>query len=67
MTTARHSEPPAPVAFTADELVMINNALNEVCHGVDFDDDEFMTRLGYRREEVSKLLAKVSQLIKKRK
>ncbi len=67
MTTARHSEPPAPIAFTADELVMINNALNEVCNGVDFDDDEFMTRLGHRREQVRKLLAKVSRLIEKGK
>jgi hypothetical protein len=53
--------------FTADELVMINNALNEVCHGVDFDDDELQARVGFTREQLSALLAKVSAMVKKSK
>ena len=64
MTTAKHSEPPAPIAFTADELTMINNALNEVCHGVEFGNAEFATRLGTSREEAQALLKRVSQLLK---
>jgi hypothetical protein len=65
MAAKKQSKQPAPIAFTADELRMINNALNEVCNGVDFEDDEFATRLGYPREQVRLLLAKVSDLIEK--
>ena len=49
---------------TVDELRLVNNALNEVCHGVDFGDAEFATRLGVLREEAQALLRRVSQLLK---
>ncbi len=65
MAAKRHPKLPVPVSFTMDELLMINNALNEVCNGVDFDDDELATRLGYSREQLRHLLAKVSDLIEK--
>jgi len=52
------------VSFTADELKIINNALNEVCHGVAFSDDELATRLGYTRGQVEAVLAKVSRALK---
>jgi transcription initiation factor IIE alpha subunit len=65
MAAKRHPKQPGPVSFTMDELLMINNALNEVCNGVDFDDDELATRLGYPREQLRQLLAKVSDLIEK--
>jgi hypothetical protein len=65
MAAKRHPKQPAPVSFTMDELLMINNALNEVCNGVDFDDDELATRLGYPREQLRQLLAKVSDMIEK--
>ena len=65
MAAKRQPKPPATVSFTADELLMINNALNEVCNGVDFADDEFRTRLGFPREQVRQLLARVSELMEK--
>jgi len=45
------------------ELVLINNALNEVCNGVHIDDFEFSTRLGGSREEVRGLLGRVSSVL----
>lgn len=42
------------VEFTKDELGVVSNALNEVCHGIDLP--EFSTRMGAERSEVVKLL-----------
>ena len=53
-----------PVSFTHEELVIINNALNEVCNGLSFGDDEFQTRIGYAREQARKVLSKVSKALK---
>jgi hypothetical protein len=50
--------------FNRDELVIINNALNEVCNGLSIDDDEFQTRIGYSRARASKVLAKVARALK---
>jgi hypothetical protein len=49
--------------FTADELLIINNALNEVCNGIDID--EFGTRIGASTVEVRSLLASVGNVIEK--
>ena len=38
------------------EVLLINNALNEVCNGVHIDDAEFSTRLGASRDEARRLL-----------
>jgi len=46
------------VELTRDELGIINNALNEVCNGVDLDG-EFDTRMGCTVEEARDLLAKI--------
>ena len=38
--------------------MIINNALNEVCHGVDLEHDgEFASRVGATRSEAQTLLA----------
>lgn len=42
------------------ELLAINNALNEVCNGLDIADAEFQTRLGVHREEARAVLAAVN-------
>ena len=52
------------LSFTADELKIINNALNEVCHGVSLGDNEFATRLGASRRQAEAVLAKVSRALK---
>jgi hypothetical protein len=54
---------PTPPAFTHEELVIINNALNEVCNGVSFDDDEFHARIGYPRAKAQGLLKKVAKAL----
>lgn len=53
----------AEVVLSGDELAMINNALNEVCNGVDVGDGEFQTRLGYDRAELDRLLGEVHRLL----
>jgi len=51
------------IEFTTDELIMINNCLNEIGNGIDIDDAEFGTRIGFTREEVQTLLQRISDLI----
>jgi len=46
--------------FSVDELNMLNNCLNELCHGVRIEDWEFQTRIGWTRTEVQALLAKIN-------
>jgi hypothetical protein len=51
------------LALSPDEALILNNALNEVCNGVDIEDWEFPTRLGGDREEARALLVRVGQLL----
>jgi hypothetical protein len=44
-----------------DELVMLNNALNEVLHGIDIP--EFHARIGAERDAAEKLLAEVGRIV----
>jgi hypothetical protein len=44
--------------LTKDELEIINNALNEVCNGIDLRG-EFDIRMGCTIEEARQLLAKI--------
>jgi hypothetical protein len=61
--TMKNASPPP--AFTREELVIINNALNEVCNGVSMSDEEFETRLGCPRATARKVLAKVAKSLEK--
>jgi len=54
---------PRTVELTDAELVILNNALTEVCNGVHIDDAEFETRLGATREEARALLLRISGLL----
>jgi hypothetical protein len=56
-------KPVTPPTFTREELVIINNALNEICHGVSIGDDEFQTRIGHTREAALKVLKKVAKAL----
>jgi hypothetical protein len=49
--------------LTGAELLWLNNALNEVCNGVDIDDAEFATRLGGSREELRRLLLRLHAML----
>ena len=66
MTNPKQHTPPTPPAFTHDELVVLNNALNEVCHGLSFDEDEFQTRIGYSRAMAQNLLKKIAKALGKK-
>jgi len=65
MSASDEADPPATVsvALSADELLILNNALNEVCNGVEIDDFEFSTRIGSEREEARALLRRIGQLL----
>jgi hypothetical protein len=63
MNNPKKGTPPAPPLFTREELVVINNALNEVCHALNFSEEEFQTRLGYSRAMAQALLKKVGKAL----
>lgn len=48
------------LTFSADELLTINNALNEVCNAM--DANEFQTRIGMSLPEALKLLRQLTQI-----
>ena len=51
----------ALLRLNSDELRILNNALNEVCHGLDIV--EFSTRMGAELKEVRELLRQIRELI----
>ncbi|MBD2604485.1 hypothetical protein H6G81_08065 [Scytonema hofmannii FACHB-248] len=51
----------ADIQFSIDKLLILNNALNEVCNGIKLP--EFSTRMGAEREEVKILLKSINKLI----
>jgi len=51
----------ADIQFSIDDLLILNNALNEVCNGIKLS--EFSTRMGASREEVKILLKSINKLI----
>lgn len=63
MKDAKKSTPHTSPVFTHDELVVINNALNEICNGLAFGEDEFQTRIGYPRAKAREVLKKVSKAL----
>jgi hypothetical protein len=63
MADPKKQTPVTSPTFTRDELVVINNALNEICNGLSMHDDEFQTRIGYTREVVRKVLGKVGKAL----
>jgi hypothetical protein len=51
----------ALLRLNSDELRILNNALNGVCHGLDIG--EFSTRMGSEPKEVRELLKQIRGLI----
>jgi len=47
--------------FSKQELELVNNALNEVCNGIDVP--EFETRMGCTREELQNLLSEIQKVL----
>jgi hypothetical protein len=63
MHDTKKSTTSTPPVFTRDELVVINNALNEVCHALNFSEDEFLTRIGHPRALAQALLKKIAKAL----
>lgn len=63
MHVVSEDEDGAVVRFTPDELMLVNNALNEVSNGLGIPDWEFGTRLGATRESSRALLAEFHHLL----
>lgn len=63
MRLERVSSSEAVTTLNADELRLLNNALNEVCNGVEIAEEEFATRLGATRDEAAALLTRVGEVI----
>lgn len=57
MELCKVTEDGAQLNFTSTELVILQNALNEVCNALDIP--EFSTRLGANRDEAMKLLSAI--------
>ena len=51
------------VRLSTEELVLLSNALNEVCDGVGLDDGEFHARLGSERPVAHELLDAIHGLV----
>lgn len=51
----------ATIHLSKEELVIINNALNEVCNGLELK--EFSTRMGETRKNVEELLFQIGKII----
>ncbi len=64
MQTLKLERGEVAVTLTPDEILMLNQALNEVANGIQISDAEFETRVGFTRDAVRDLLAKVSALVK---
>ncbi|MEZ0073321.1 hypothetical protein [Planotetraspora sp. GP83] len=47
--------------LSRDDVALINNALNEVCNGIHWDDAELRTRTGFTREEVRAALKLINR------
>jgi len=64
MEVLRREPHAAELRLTRDELLIINNALNEICHGIDVP--EFATRIGAEPAEAKRLLAEIGALLRGR-
>jgi hypothetical protein len=51
----------ARIRLSLEEIRIINNALNEVCHGIEVP--EFQTRIGAERGAVEELLRQVEEIL----
>jgi hypothetical protein len=50
------------IELTTQELIILNNALNEVCNGISLGG-EFSTRMGCSLEEARELLDRIGTLL----
>jgi len=53
----------ARVVLGEQDLLLLNNALNEVCFGIEISPEEFATRLGVSRANAIELLDAIGGLL----
>ena len=59
----RRTEKGVTITLTENELVLVSNALNELCHGIRFDDADLKIRTGFSRDEVRALLDRLQAIV----
>lgn len=60
MKVLRKSSQSVHVELTKEEMLLINNSLNEICHGINIP--EFQTRIGVTKETAERLLDDIGAL-----
>ena len=63
MEELRRARGSAEIRLTAAELLIINNALNEICNGIDLP--EFHSRIGVERAAAERLLGEIGALLRR--
>jgi hypothetical protein len=53
----------ARVVLAEQDVLLLNNALNEVCFGIEISPEEFATRLGVTRADAIELLDAIGALL----
>ena len=53
------------VRLSVDELVLIKNVLNEVCHGLQFTDNDFQAIFGVTRGELEMFLQRTATVLER--
>lgn len=59
----RMSKSEVTLTISADDLSILNNAMNEALEALGGDEDEFRTRMGTSRARVERLLESVNALL----
>jgi len=65
MTLLKSTKTSADVQLSFEEVIVINNALNEICHGISLP--EFQTRIGVSLKNVENLLGQFHIIINQMK
>ena len=53
------------VRLSVDELVLIKNVLNQVCHGLQFTDNDFQAIFGVTRNELDVFLQRTVTVLER--
>jgi hypothetical protein len=53
------------VRLSVDELVLIKKVLNEVCHGLQFTDNDFQAIFGVARGELEVFLQRTTNVLER--
>jgi hypothetical protein len=51
------------VRLSVDELVLVKNVLQEICHGMTFTEGDFLAVFGASRQEVEGLLQRSTNIL----